>query len=94
MSLQWVFVAKKLLHAAALASAYMRGCIYICCGRCGMHQTGVLSTNACAVVYTTRVFMFDFSVLIFEHILPRVCTCTCVCAVCSIVLGDEGGEIQ
>jgi len=54
-----------------------------------MHQTGVLSTSACAGVYATEV-----SVHVCGHTLHRECTCARVCAVCSIALGHEGGGVQ
>ena len=52
--LAMVFVAKRL---CTVAQAHMRGCMDIFSGGRGMHQTGVMSTSACAGVYTTQMFL-------------------------------------
>jgi len=43
---------------------------------------------------TLRQVSVDTSVHICEHTLRRVCTCAHVCAVCSLVLGEEGEGVQ
>ena len=79
------------------------GCLRVlgifCC-EYGMHETGVLSTSACASMYLHAIpalavtSVFDISLHIWKHPLRRSCTCARVCAVCSLMLGDEGGGVQ
>jgi len=38
--------------------------------------------------------VFDISLHIWKHPLRRSCTCARVCAVCSLMLGNEGGGVQ
>jgi len=58
-------MVKKLLHrcAGVLARVY----VHFFCGECGMQQTGVLSTSACARVYAVQMFLT--SVYIFANAL-------------------------
>ena len=46
----------------------------------------------CRCVHYTGVL--DISTHICEHTLRRVCACARVCVVCSLALGDEGGEVK
>ena len=83
-----VCMAKKLLHChtGVLARVY----VYFC-GERGVHLKGVLGTSACRCVHPTGIF--EITVHICETIC-RMFRCARVCAVCSFVLGDEGGWVQ
>ena len=57
-----------------------------------INQSGVLGTSACKIVHSAGVVWYHYTYLRHNHC--RVCTCACVCAVCSFALGDKGGNFE
>jgi len=83
-------MAQKLLHryisAHARVFVHLLWWVWHSLDRCLEHQ-------CIRGMYAAQVSI-DTSVYICKHTLRRVCTCACVCAFCSLAVGDEGGGNQ